>query len=334
MHGVYYSDIYTKNKKILIIGVNPPPLGGVSVHVYRLLKFLKKNNYTVELFDTSQKQKFKGSKYVKLCLKFTLNKYDVIHIHVNDVRIFKLMLILKRIRSNTEFFLTLHNPRLLKNTKEKNKSFVYFFLSKLDKLIVVSNEILEVLKKNNINLPEKVIIKNAYIEPPIEEEKSILSTYPKNFYNFLNNHSPILIANASKISIFKEIDLYGLDMCVELTSMLKTHFPSVGFLFGLADSVFNRDYIQQVKKKIEGLELNDSFYLFTGQKELWPLFKKANLLIRPTYSDGYPMSILEALDLGCKVIASDCCMRHKRTILFKNRDLNDLYEKCVSVLKK
>lgn len=31
-----YSDIYPKEKSILLVGSYPPPIGGVSVHIYRL----------------------------------------------------------------------------------------------------------------------------------------------------------------------------------------------------------------------------------------------------------------------------------------------------------
>ena len=77
----------------------------------------------------------------------------------------------------------------------------------------------------------------------------------------------------------------------------------------------------------------DRFYFMTGQKEIWPLFKKTDLMIRPTYSDGYGISIAESLYFGCPAIASNVCLRPKGTILFKNRDLDDLATKAMLVLK-
>ena len=71
----------------------------------------------------------------------------------------------------------------------------------------------------------------------------------------------------------------------------------------------------------------------TGQKELWPLFKKINLFIRPTFTDGDAVSIREALSFNCSVIASDVVQRPKSTVTFKNRDFNDLYRQASSMLK-
>ena len=73
-----------------------------------------------------------------------------------------------------------------------------------------------------------------------------------------------------------------------------------------------------MKSKITEYNLNDNFHFITGQKEIWPLFKKADILIRPTYSDGYSVSIEEAMSLGCKVIASEGFERAKGTIEFQN----------------
>ncbi|MDF9507906.1 glycosyltransferase, partial [Bacillus cereus] len=70
----------------------------------------------------------------------------------------------------------------------------------------------------------------------------------------------------------------------------------------------------------------------TGQKELWPLFKKSDIMIRPTYSDAYGISIEEAIYFNCRAIASNVCNRPEGTILFENRNINDLVfniERCI-----
>jgi len=76
---------------VLIVGPYPPPLGGVSVHIYRLKKKLK-NLY---VFDLSMKQKFKGEKYIKLILEIITHKYDAIHIHSYDIKLILILLVLK-----------------------------------------------------------------------------------------------------------------------------------------------------------------------------------------------------------------------------------------------
>ena len=91
--SINYFDIFKKNKKILIIGPLPPPLGGVSVHISRLIALLKEQQYSVKCFNTSKKQNFKILKYFKLVFDLIANKYGTIHIHENDLKIFRILLI-------------------------------------------------------------------------------------------------------------------------------------------------------------------------------------------------------------------------------------------------
>ena len=89
-----------------------------------------------------------------------------------------------------------------------------------------------------------------------------------------------------------------------------------------------------MKKKINDLNLGENFYLMTGNVILWPLFRKVDLMIRPTTSDGDAISVREALFFNCPVIASDVTSRPKDVIIFKNRDIMDLYKKCREILRK
>lgn len=141
------------------------------------------------------------------------------------------------------------------------------------------------------------------------------------------------MANAARVYILNNIDGYGIDMCVELTNLLKKDFPNIGFLFALSTTKMEKVYFLKMKKEIKDLDIEQNFYFMTRNKELWPIFKNADLMIRPTISDGDAISIREALYFNCPVIASNVTTRPKGTILFKNRDLNDLYDKCVTLLK-
>ena len=121
-------------------------------------------------------------------------------------------------------------------------------------------------------------------------------------------------------------------MCIELTAKLKNVYPNLGFVFALANEKVNTEYINKMHLRIKELNLEENFYFLTGQKELWPIFKKASLMIRPTNTDGDALSIREALYFKCPAIASDICDRPEGTILFKNRNLDDLCDKVKDVL--
>ncbi len=168
--------------------------------------------------------------------------------------------------------------------------------------------------------------------PPLEEEKQILNTYSKILFDFVEKRSPVIISNGGYIRIYNNIDLYGIDMCIELTNELKKSFPNIGFIFALADKKKNDWYFRKMKKKIKELNIEKNFTFMTGHKEIWPLFQRADLMVRPTLLDGYSVSVAEALYFNCPVIASNVSKRPKGTIIFKNRNFKDFSEKCKRIL--
>jgi len=223
----------------------------------------------------------------------------------------------------------------LENSYNKSNFFVKLVIKKMifkaEYIQIVGKHLEQFLLDIGYN-ENKIIIKNAFLEPPLEDENKILATYERELIDFIDSHDKIIIANASYLVFHNNVDLYGLDMCIELTSKLKKDYPNIGFVFALANEKANVIYLEQMKKRIKDLEIEDNFYFITGQKELWPLFKKADLMIRPTLSDGYGISIAEALYFDCPAIASDVSDRPEGTTIFKNRDLEDLYNKSIIIL--
>jgi len=319
-------DIFADDKSILIIGPYPPPLGGVSVHVKRLFLLLKKNDFNVSVFNTARRSKFWGQNYFKLLITLLFQNFDVIHLHNYN---YKVLLVIKFVKLLKKFKLrvTAHNSRLLELEAASRKNFYKNIIKHLDCLIVVGKHILNEYERNDVKLPANTLVRNGFIPPPLDEEESILKTYSQQTMLFLNSHDPVIVANAFEISFCNNIDLYGIDMCVDLTSRLKKDFPNIGFLFALANENKHINYLVRIKKRIHEMEISDNFYFMTDQKELWPLFKRVDLMLRPTYTDGYGISVAEALYFNCPAIASNVCIRPEGTILVKNRDKDDLYEK-------
>jgi glycosyltransferase involved in cell wall biosynthesis len=324
----FYPD---SDRKILIIGPYPPPLGGISVYIKRLLRLMEKEAYNVELFNTSEKCAIRGLNLLNL-FKLLLHKhFDVVHLHSSDIKKILFILLLKPFR-RYELIFTDHNPRLFINRRKIEKWILKQFFKKLDCLIVVKEHVLDGYRENSISLPEKLLIQNAFLPPPFEEEADIIETYSEETKKFIFNHDPFIVANAFEIVFYDGVDLYGLDMCIKLTYELKKDFPNIGFLYAIANEKANSAYLKKMIQAIRHLGIEKHFHFLTGQKELWPLFKKADLSIRPTFSDGDALSIREALHFGCPVIASDKVPRPEGTILFKSRQNEDLYQKAYSAL--
>jgi len=172
--------------------------------------------------------------------------------------------------------------------------------------------------------PDKeIILFDPFIPPNIKNEELEWLTYPQEIKDIINNKL-IISAAAWKLSNYHNIDLYGLDLLIELVKRIKNRINSFILVFGLADEFYNLSYLNECKEIIKQNGIEDNIYILSGQKQMWPIIKISNLFIRPTYIDGDPISIKEALYFGVKVIASDCCPRDKRVVLFKNRDIDSL----------
>jgi len=306
------------------IGALPPPLGGISIYLYRLQKY----SNTDTVVDEIQLNKIQ---FVKLLLK--KNKHFVYH-SPNLIR--RLLVYLFSSIMGNQFTIVSHGDGL-KNSYINSNMFIKYLIKRMLKkatsIQTVNHKIADFLVQVLNIEKDKIYTQHAFLPPPLEDEKAILSTYEKELLDFVEQNRPLIIANASSIAWYKEQDLYGLDMCVQLVDNLKKEYPNIGLVFALAN-IGDEAYYQKIGLKIKQLKLEQSVYFMTGQKELWPLFKKANVMVRPTCSDGYGISIAEALYFKCPAVASDVCDRPEGTVLFENRDQNGFYDKVREVLEK
>lgn len=317
--------IINKYESILIVGPYPPPLGGVSVYVKRLMSLT--NNPKV--IDTS----IEGwLKFFKLFWALMFGRHEIVHVHVLTIKILTILFFMKFFKS-FKVMLTDHNSRIFLDRSRFEVAWLKYFLGQSDYLVVVGGHIKKIYEDEGIKgKRQDIMVCDSFLPPCREEENFILATYPDSYFDFLNSHSSIILTNAYKL-VFKDgVDLYGIDMCIELLKRLKKEFTGIGLVIFLADCRSNSHYLEKLKFLIREFNLEKDVIFVTGQKELWPSFKKADLMVRPTYSDGFGVSIAEAIHFGCPALASDVCERASGAILFSNRDLDDFYAKAKSIL--
>lgn len=318
------SDIINDPIPKVQIGVLPPPLGGVSVYLYRLKK-LRPQDLFIDVRNLAKVKKIQ----IAMCAK-----HEIV-IHGCDWRMIYLMHISQPVRK-TPYSIVLHGQGWLsdfKNSSGLYRKIIRSCLNHADSIQVVGNHIKQSLLQIMPRLDDKIFVRNAFLPPPLEDEPRILETYDEKVHKFIERHRPLIIANAFQLATWGDgIDLYGLDMCIELIHRLKKDYPQVGLLFALANDKYRPEYYHQMKERIANYGIQENIYFLTNQHELWPLFRCGQLMVRPTCTDGFGVSIQEALVLGCKAVASDVCQRPMGTVVFQNRDMNDFECKVRSAL--
>ena len=313
--------------KHCIIGSYPPPLGGVSVYIYRLCKSLKQAGNTVVIVDWLRMSNLKR---VWAFLYLVFDK-EFTEYNMNGFGYYFMVALAIRPFGKKIVFMD-HNERQLEHQTKCKRIIYKWFLTKVDQFYIVGDHIKTYYNSYNINIDGKAITKHAFLPPPLDEENDILKTYDAQTLAFIDKKRPLIMANGFQVCFFKGEDLYGLDMCVEITCLLKKHFNTIGFLFALANDTVEKEYLTTLQNKIVEYGIQENFHFLSGQKEIWPLFKRADMLIRPTNTDGDAVSIREALYFQCPVLASDASPRAEGAVVFQNRNIEDAFAKALQVL--
>ncbi len=324
-------EYYPYSKRIILLGTFPPPIGGVSIHLKRLSKLLEREGVDVIKWDISKGRFLFYPDCLKYFVQSLLKGNTILHLNALNIK-YLITGIFFRLFARTEIYITNHNVSFFQTKTLFREKLFYYLVKKSKRVFVINEHILKEYPKDLHNeLPIKLI--SPFLTPDFENEEEIIASYPSAIWKFLKNRQPILLSNASRLNFFKNEDLYGLDMCIELTYRLKRSFKSVGFIFAIADEKFNKEYLKEMKKRIEELDIAENFFFLEKNNEIWPLFKKIDIFVRATNTDGFGISVAEALFFNKSAVASNVCPRPEGTVLFKSRDVEDLYKKTMNVLK-
>lgn len=328
----YSNDIY--NKKIAIFGPYPPPLGGISVHIQRVMNKLSRQHNEVCIFDTQKSYVRNITHTLKIIIFLLRNRPEIMYYHTSysGFGLYELLpLVIGSQLLRAELILIEHDRRYLALQSFKFKVVFSFLMRFFYQQIFMGSTTFEQYKKYNITIKNNAIIETPFL-PPDSDENELINKYPPTLLSFLQSHSPLITANAFQtILLADKDDLYGIEWCVDLTQELKPKFPGLGFIIFLS-RIGNEHFFSYLKQKIEKLGLQDSIYILIGNYAYWPLLQKIDLFVRPTLSDNFGISIAEALYFGKKAIASDSCKRPNGTILFKCGDKKDFFGKVYNSL--
>ena len=324
--------------RVTLIGDYPPPYGGVSVHIQRLQDFLLNNGCQCTVIDFSSS--LKNTKNVINVRKIKNLRYiqnaggGIIHVHSSGINLRKIMAffllsVFCTIRRN-KLIITFHSLR--DNAKLFDwlikivlKAFFRFILH----YIAVSPLIKNKLSSLNVD-PNRISVITAFL-PPATKQRDI-DEIPQEIWNFINNHRPVISANASRISFYNNQDRYGIDLCIDLCNKLQDTYAQIGFIFCLSD-IGDHNYFNKIRQTIAERGIADNFLFVTRSCQFYPILMKSDVFVRPTNTDGDAVSVREALYFKIPTVASDVVPRPEGVILFKNRDINDFTLKVEEVLE-
>jgi len=317
--------------RILIFGIFPPPLGGISNHILRAKDILEEDGNEVYVFDISRERK-KKKNIVSLrnpigFIKGLIITCDHVHVHQSGFQWFFLPFIVTHRILKHPITITYHSLRT--NFKGFFIKYLFRFQNNLvDEIVAVNSNIKSIIIQYNSK--SKVQVIPAFIPPKFKEKD--FKILPIWILKFFDNHNPIITANAYKLQFYNGFDLYGLDLLIELCYRLKALYPDIGFVV-LLSTIGNHDYYKKLLNMLAEKEIEKNFIIVNEKIQFYPFLMKSDIFIRPTNTDGDSISIRESLFFNIPTISSDVVKRPESTIIFQNRNINDLLNKTLSILK-
>jgi len=314
------------SNKIKILQIGPlSNVGGINIHINRLCKLLTINNnkYIFSFIDESPKQYSSGNQYnIRRINDFKkyltlIREANLVHIHSGQY-LFRLMHMIVLKLYNKKFIVTIHSFRV----KNIRRYIIIRLLKNAEKVICVNENIKSIL----MNINTKILVKEAFIPPFINEEPKLpRAIYKKILTEKLNK--TIICVNASKLTDYKGKELYGLDQCIELAQLFKKNKLPFLIVFVIGTVQGNDKIYKNSMKKIKNHNLAKYIWVIPFSVSFVRLIMESSLVLRPTLTDGDALTVREALALKKHVIASDIITRPKGTITYKIGDVLDLYTK-------
>ena len=316
--------------KVEIWGVYPPPIGGISAYCKKLAAALHDMDDTIILKNFARSRS--GCDYVKDVrfqvwefLKLPFRRRLIIHVQLCNIW-FITALLLTGWRH--DMVITLHNRKLLllKGWKER---VVRRFLSRARAIIFNDIQFVGLLG-SKYGIDESLMTVLPTYIPPVESDKRGV---PAPIEDFCRKHKYTISTNAYNLIRNAWGDVYGFDQIIGMMDILVNHKGmDVGLVFMFATQG-DTEYYDECVERIRKLGLEDRFMLVTGSDangfEVWAM---SDLFVRATNSDMEGISVKEALQFGTPVVASDVCSRPAEAVLYKKGDVQDLAEKCFTLL--
>ncbi len=295
-------------KKLLIISsyIDDKPLGGVTMHVHRLIKTVIEPHVSSYILCD-----YKNEGIITWIRK--IKEANVMHIHASSPYL-KLFLVISARVFGTVSLLTIHG-RYGSFNKWRN------FFNKLALIIcnvpiLINKESYEAVssfKKTAVYLP-------AFL-PPIKEEEKLSNDIESLITNIKSNGNPLFVTNASSMAFTDDgLEIYGIRFLIDYFSKKKE--------FNLLILDPQGQYYSSYKNC-----LPHNITIVTGNHSFCGVMERADVVIRNTPIDGDSFSVKEALYYRIKILATDAVSRPRGVILYHYNDDISFEKAVTSALK-
>lgn len=304
--------------RVDLVGVFPPPLGGISVHLQRLARRLERAGVDVVRHGPQLVPPFFG--YHLELLRSTRGA-DVVHAHLHGVADLALLGLLARTCRRVVLTVHAHNVagEMLTGRPVRAAS-IGAALRSMRAVVCVNPMIVNEIAA--LDVPRhRIVLAPAFLPPSADE---LLAEEPlPEVAAFLGRHGPVLAANAFTFDLYRGRLLYGQDQLVELLARLVPTYPAIGLVVHVSRED-KGGQLALVRERARELGVADRILWVLGSRPFGPTLVRSDVMVRPTATDGDAVSVREALHLGIPVVASAVVERPEGTLTARDGDLDAL----------
>lgn len=284
--------------QILITGPTSP-IGGVTVHVNRLVQSLESK----EVLFTFKKLSVKNIPAIIFNIPF----HKIFHLHTSRLSFMFLMAAYCKL-FNTQSILTYHAE--VGVYSGLNRWFEKQALRLIDTPIMLNTKSLRFAQSIN----KKAVQISSFL-PPILEEEPLKNIAIQKIQSLKKEHTAIFCTNAFKrFTMPSGKDVYGIGSLINIFRTLPESALIISDPSG-ENKAFHKTLNTSFPNNIFFIDYTHSFI---------EVLKLSDCMIRATLTDGDSISIKEALYLGKNVICSDVVSRPASCILYKTGNSNEL----------
>jgi hypothetical protein len=290
------------NNRVLIIGKLPPPIGGVTIHVKRLLSNLELNKINSKFIDLTI--------WSLILLPFYLWNSKLLHIHSSSVFVRLYCTIISRI-CNKISIVTIHGD--LGRFKSNYKNFIDKISVRITNYPIVLNQ-LSYEKSITLNSKSKII--SSFI-PPNDLEDTLNEQIVDGIHKIKNNCKIVFCTNAYGLSFDKfGNEIYGIFEIIEYFNQNEN--------YGLIFSDPSGNYFEEFKKR--NIVLNQNILHINYPHSFYSVLKLADVSIRNTTTDGDSISVKESLYLNKITLCTNVVSRPNGVITYNQKSITSLLD--------
>jgi glycosyltransferase involved in cell wall biosynthesis len=327
--------------RIALIGPYPDyggNIGGISMHIKRIRAHLLARGHRPVVYTTCGRGCPNEGIY-KIASAFDtpwvqVKESDCLtHLHMTCWKVWALSAVCRPIR-RAPLLLTVHGEGLRQDWDRAGKITrlaIRGTLLAYDRIIAVGDHVADSVRYV-LGPRARVVTIPAFVPPvPSEADRQAM---PDGFRRFVASHRPIIGMNGW-LNWHEGQDLYGFDTMIEALAILRRSHPELGVVASICGIGPNaRDLWERTRALSRQAGVDEHVCWITEKCEFYPVLEKSDVMIRPTRTDGWPLSIGEALHFGVPVVASDVCRRPDGVAVFKTGNANDLAEKVDQALSQ